>query len=237
MIKVFIDPGHGGKDPGAVGNGLQEKDVVLDIAKRISKMLEQYEGVQVKLSRKDDRFIELSERARMANAWGADYFVSVHINAGGGIGFETFIYTSRSAGSINAQTVVHSEIFKEIGGTDRGKKSANLSVLRNTSMLAILTETLFIDSTSDAAKLKDTTFLKKAAQGHVNGIAKAFSLQKKKGGSAKVIRTDANIKFEGKKVDGFVEDGRTYVQVRDLAEMLGLNVGWDQGSKTVTLNK
>ncbi|NEU31971.1 N-acetylmuramoyl-L-alanine amidase [bacterium LRH843] len=179
MVKVFIDPGHGGSDPGAVANGLYEKDLVLTIAKRIRDLLiSEFRNIEVRMSRETDRFIELSERARLANAWGADYFVSIHINSGGGTGFESFIYIGRTSGSVTAQIVVHDEVMKEIGVVDRGKKSANYSVLRNTSMPSILTETLFIDNQADALKLKNPAFLEKAAQGHVNGIAKLFNLQR-----------------------------------------------------------
>lgn len=77
---VVIDPGHGGKDPGAVANGLREKDLNLQIAKRLRKCL-QTEGVKVRLTREDDRYLKLSQRTSLANQWGADVFVSIHINA------------------------------------------------------------------------------------------------------------------------------------------------------------
>lgn len=81
--KVIIDAGHGGKDPGAVGRrGLKEKDVVLDIAKRLKKKLEA-RGIDVILTRESDRFISLSQRSRIANAnaGDVDFFISIHANA------------------------------------------------------------------------------------------------------------------------------------------------------------
>lgn len=77
---VVVDPGHGGKDPGAVANGLREKDLNLQIAKRLRKHL-QAKGCKVRLTREDDRYLKLSQRTALANQWGADIFVSVHINA------------------------------------------------------------------------------------------------------------------------------------------------------------
>ncbi|MBI2871258.1 MAG: N-acetylmuramoyl-L-alanine amidase [Candidatus Omnitrophica bacterium] len=78
---VVIDAGHGGKDPGAQGpGGIREKDVVLDIAKRVRDILSRY-GVHVLMSRSDDRFITLEGRARLANQNGTDFFVSIHANA------------------------------------------------------------------------------------------------------------------------------------------------------------
>ncbi len=79
---IVLDPGHGGRDPGAVGpSGLAEKDVVLDIALRLRKMLEKRLGYRVLLTRGDDRFVPLEERARIANGQAADLFVSIHANA------------------------------------------------------------------------------------------------------------------------------------------------------------
>lgn len=79
---VVIDAGHGGKDPGAVGiNGLREKDVVLDVAKRLKKLLGEKYGLNVMMTRDNDTFIPLEERTAMANARGADLFISIHANA------------------------------------------------------------------------------------------------------------------------------------------------------------
>ncbi|WP_163583273.1 N-acetylmuramoyl-L-alanine amidase family protein, partial [Gracilibacillus saliphilus] len=77
MVKIFIDPGHGGSDPGATANGLKEKDLVLDISKRIKSKLKSYKGVSVRLSRTTDKTLSLSQRTNDANKWGADYLVSV----------------------------------------------------------------------------------------------------------------------------------------------------------------
>lgn len=181
MARIVLDAGHGGQDSGAVGNGLKEKDLTLAIVKHIGRMLGEYEGVEVHYTRTDDRFLELSERAEIANRLKADYFISVHINAGGGTGFESYIFNNtKDAKTIAYQNVIHQEILKAIGNvTDRGKKRANYAVLRETKMPAILTENLFIDNAKDAAKLKSEQFLLQIAYGHVQGIVKAFGLKKK----------------------------------------------------------
>jgi N-acetylmuramoyl-L-alanine amidase len=80
--KIVLDPGHGGKDPGAIGiDGIAEKDIVLAVAKKLASKLRQEMGVQVILTRTDDRFIALEDRTAMANAQEADLFVSLHVNA------------------------------------------------------------------------------------------------------------------------------------------------------------
>jgi N-acetylmuramoyl-L-alanine amidase len=82
LRKIVLDPGHGGKDPGAVGSGgIAEKDIVLNIAKKLAARLRKEMGVQVVLTRSDDRFIALEDRTAMANAEDADLFISLHMNA------------------------------------------------------------------------------------------------------------------------------------------------------------
>jgi len=83
MVKIYIDPGHGGNDPGAVANGLREKDLTLKIGLKLRDYLSGYENVQIRMSRTTDKTVSLSERTNDANKWGADLFVSIHINAGG----------------------------------------------------------------------------------------------------------------------------------------------------------
>ncbi|NUK30995.1 N-acetylmuramoyl-L-alanine amidase [Parageobacillus sp. VR-IP] len=181
MVRIVLDAGHGGHDPGAVANGLREKDLTLAIVKHIGRMLAEYEGVELHYTRTDDRFIELCERAEIANKLKADFFISVHINAGGGTGFESYVYNGGvSAATIAYQNVIHQEIMKAIGGVqDRGKKRADYAVLRETHMPAILTENLFIDNKNDAAKLKSEQFMLQIAYGHVVGLEKALGLKKK----------------------------------------------------------
>ena len=78
---VILDAGHGGKDPGAIGvTGIEEKDIVLDITRRLKKILESY-GVTVKMTREKDEFISLQERTEIASRSNADLFVSIHANS------------------------------------------------------------------------------------------------------------------------------------------------------------
>lgn len=185
-MKLMLDPGHGGKDPGAVAHGLQEKHLTLDIAKRIKRILEsEYEGVSVYMTRETDKYLSHDDRVSLANVLhykqGLDLFLSVHINAGGGTGFESFRYTSASARSKALHVVIHPEIVATLGQdvADRGAKAKNLHVLRETRMPALLTENLFIDNSQDAARLKDPAFREKLARGHVVGLEKAFGLKRK----------------------------------------------------------
>jgi N-acetylmuramoyl-L-alanine amidase len=184
MVKIFIDPGHGGSDPGASGNGLQEKNITLSITTRIRDiLLNEYQNVSVKMSRTSDETVSLQQRTDMANSWGADFYLSVHINSGGGTGYEDYIHSplSDSSRTANLRQIIHAEVIKLNNLTDRGMKKADYHVLRESTMDAVLTENGFIDTASDAAKMKDSGWLDNVARGHVNGLAKAFSLSKKAG--------------------------------------------------------
>lgn len=191
MVKIFIDPGHGGTDPGAVGNGLQEKNLNLQIATRIRDILNaEYTGHQIRMSRTGDTTVTLAERTNNANAWGADFFLSIHINAGGGTGYEDFIYPNSGAPTTTYQNIIHDEITKLVDFRNRGKKQANFHVLRESRMPALLTENGFIDNVNDANKLKQASFIETIARGHVNGLVRAFNLQRRisGGGSTYTVR-------------------------------------------------
>jgi N-acetylmuramoyl-L-alanine amidase len=180
MVKIFIDPGHGGSDPGASANGLQEKNITLKIAKKIQDILmKEYNNVSVRMSRTGDQTRSLEERTNAANAWGADFLLSVHINSGGGAGYEDYIYPGTGAPTTTYQDRIHEEVMKQVAFADRGQKTANFHMLRESNMPALLTENGFIDNVNDGIKLRTTSFIEKLARGHVNGIVKCFNLQKK----------------------------------------------------------
>lgn len=128
---VVIDPGHGATDPGASGSGLLEKDTTLAIAKQVAKHLESM-GISVRLTRSDDKVFstdkaaDLKARADFANRLGADYFISIHSNAGGGTGFESYIAKSAASQETGRrQTIVHNEVasvFTNAGLPDRERR-------------------------------------------------------------------------------------------------------------------
>lgn len=184
MSKIYLDPGHGGTDSGATGNDLQEKNVTLAIALKVRDILNRdYEGHSIRMSRTSDTAKSLAERTNDANSWGADFFVSIHINAGGGAGYEDYIYNGAVSSNTGAyRDKVHAEIMKQVDFTNRGKKRANFHVLRESAMPAMLTENGFIDNAGDAGKLKSNAYLERIALGHANGIAQALDLNRKSGG-------------------------------------------------------
>ena len=154
--KVFIDPGHGGTDPGASGNGLYEKEVVLSISKKVRNILIS-KGFEVELSRSTDQYVSLSDRAAQANAWDADLFVSIHCNSAtssSANGTECYTYPTANTSTKSLSKNMASALASKLALTNRGHKEANFAVLRLSNMPSILIETAFINNANDANKLK-----------------------------------------------------------------------------------
>lgn len=110
--RIFVDPGHGGADPGATYRGLREKEIVLDVARRVAKILNEKGGFDARLSRSDDRLIPLRQRMRLAEAFEADAFLSIHANASRksmAIGVEVFFLSLGSASDEASREVARLE--------------------------------------------------------------------------------------------------------------------------------
>ncbi|MDY0938758.1 N-acetylmuramoyl-L-alanine amidase [Priestia megaterium] len=184
MKKIYLDAGHGGADAGAVGaNGLYEKNLVLKIQQYlISYLNSTYSDFTIKTTRTTDTFLSLSQRASQANSWGADAFMSIHVNAGGGTGYEDYVYRSASNASKTFQSIVHGQVQPTLlsyNHPNRGRKSANYAVLRLTNMPAVLTEIAFIDNSTDAALLQNAAFLKSMGESYAKGIAVYLNLPRR----------------------------------------------------------
>ncbi|SEM90761.1 N-acetylmuramoyl-L-alanine amidase [Lihuaxuella thermophila] len=184
MAKIVIDPGHGGSDSGAVNGSYQEKNFTLAIGLKVRDYLANRYQATLLMTRTTDQTVSLQERAALANSNNADYFCSIHINAGGGSGWESYIYD----GPVSSQTVqwrdiIHNTVMGVIGPKygvrDRGKKRANFYVLRETNMPAVLLENLFIDNANDLNLLRNSTFINDLSSAIGEGIAKALSLPPK----------------------------------------------------------
>lgn len=176
--KIFIDAGHGGTDAGAVYGSLYEKNLALDIAKRLQTKLNAL-GATTQMSRTGDTFPTLAARVNASNSFGAHIFVSVHINAGGGTGVETWVHDNSSSYTNSLATYVNNRMAIELSASNRGVKKApsqrngqNIYVIdpANINAWAILPEVLFIDNATDRAKLQNSTYLQKAADAIATGI-------------------------------------------------------------------
>ena len=190
---IFLDPGHGGSDSGAVSNGLREKDLTLSVYNKVSSRLASL-GYSVLTSRNTDKGVGLVDRADQANKSNADMFLSIHFNAGGrgaSYGIETYYYMARPeyTPAINkdkhndperleksrklAQKIQQSLVSKT-GAYDRGVKRETFAVLRETSIPSILVELGFIDNREEANKIKTNEYQEKLADGIVDGIVEYY---------------------------------------------------------------
>lgn len=159
MTKVFLSAGHGGTDPGAVGNGLKEKDINLTIALQCYEVLSKH-GVPTVLSRTKDENDPVQEEVKEANASGATIAVSFHTNAGGGDGFEAYYYSKDSDSKKLAK--LGEKHVTSLGQNSRGiKQGDHLMFIRKTTMTAALFESFFIDNSKDIS-IGNTTAKQKA---------------------------------------------------------------------------
>ena len=165
--KICIDPGHGGSDPGAVGNGLYEKNINLDIGNRMNSLFI-LDGASTRMTRSTDVYVSLQGRCDISNNFGANRFESTHCNAGGGYGTETFSYSSTGTAA-DLRNKVNPEIVAHMGTYNRGVKTAGFYVLVYTVAPAILGEVAFIDNAADAAKLASATYRQEAARAYLHG--------------------------------------------------------------------
>ncbi len=202
-VVVVLDPGHGGTDGGAGANGLLEKDLNLRIAQACKSELEEYNGVTVYMTRDSDVYVGLEERVRRAKAWGADIFVSLHMNSAtttSANGVEVYYPNKNYNPDIHNQgAVLASKIeqqLRSLGLYDRGIKqdpsqtsvkypdgstADGYVVIRESKengFPGIIVEHAFLTNSSDAAKLKDNNFVRQLGIADATGIANYFNLTK-----------------------------------------------------------
>lgn len=175
-MRVWIDAGHGGHDPGSCAYGRREKDCTLAIGTALAQTLNSM-GVTVAQTRATDTYVDIDSRAEMANKWGADYFVSIHLNAGGGNGLET--YRSVVGGpSRKLGECIQRELLK-MGYRDRGVKTKAgtggkdyYGVIRETKAPAVLVEAGFVDSQEDMRRYNPGRIAERIAAGILAAISK-----------------------------------------------------------------
>ena len=180
-MKVFIGVGHGGSDPGAVANGVKEKDLNLSIAKACRDELKRH-GVEVKMSRGKDENDPLSEEIKECNAYAPDLAVDIHNNAGGGDGAEAFYHYGGGKSKTLAENIL-AEIVK-VGQNSRGakvRKNSNgkdyYGFIRETSAPAVIVECAFVDNASDLKILATESQRKAMGEAIANGILKTLGVE------------------------------------------------------------
>lgn len=186
MVKIMLDAGHGYNTPGKRSpDGMKEYEFNRAVAIYANQLLGQYKDVVVSFPHGDDRDVPLQERTDRANAMGVDVYVSIHANAFGAGGFnhvsgiETFVHPRAEADTVAFGNLLHGEVHKVSGLSNRGLKKADYHVLRETKMMAVLVECGFMTNQNDLEKLKSDSYRRAMAGAIVEALAKQFKLVKK----------------------------------------------------------
>ena len=176
---LLLDAGHGGKDPGTSGNGMQEKNLNLTIAQKIAQKL-QGSGIKVYMTRDSDVYPENSTRAKTANDI-ADLMVSIHMNSGPETanGTETLyqVHTNDNGARLTSKQlaeILQGKVVSATGNTNRGAKLwTDVLILNRTTVPAVIVEVIFITNTGDALKISNPAYQDQVAQAIADGIQEA----------------------------------------------------------------
>ena len=175
--KVVLDAGHGGSDYGAIREGINEKDITLDVTQRVASILKS-KGYKVALTRKDDTFVSLQDRVAFSEEEEPEIFVSIHVNSAVATepkGIETHYYHDYSN---ELAKVVHSHLAKEIDTKDRGLFKSKFYVINHTTVPAILCEIGFISNEEERNELVSDSRKQKTAKAIADGIIEYLKIKK-----------------------------------------------------------
>ena len=195
---IFLDPGHGGKDPGAQYLGLKEKDLNLQVSQQLKTRLESL-GYKVIMSRSTDVFVDfVTERSRISNETNADMFISIHFNATGhgldsgedGIQTYTYLPTGNIPSVINKKwhdnptrlkysyklgSYIHQSVLATTHAKDAGLLAKSFAVLRETNKPAVLLELGYMDDSNESKKIRTKEYQQKLVDGIVQGIQQYYN--------------------------------------------------------------
>ena len=195
---IFLDPGHGGKDPGAQYLGLKEKDLTLQVSQQLKTKLESL-GYTVIMSRSTDVFVDfVTERSKMSNETNADMFISIHFNATGhGLdsgedGIQTYMYqpTGNIPSVINKKwhdnptrlkysyklgSYIHQSVLATTQAKDAGLLAKSFAVLRETNKPAVLLELGYMDDSKESQKIRTKEYQQKLVDGIAQGIQQYYN--------------------------------------------------------------
>lgn len=170
---IVIDPGHGGSDCGAMRNGIYEKDITLDVSKRVVSLLEK-KGYVVKMTRTNDKYVSLQDRVTISEEFKPDIFVSIHVNSSNSdspTGLETHYYKDNS---LKLAKNIHASMLNNINSKDRGLFKSRFYVINHTTAPAVLVEIGFISSPVERAQLVSESRKQATAKAIAEGIYEYF---------------------------------------------------------------
>lgn len=256
IMKIVIDPGHGGSDRANRGpTGYIEADGVLDIALRLEEVLLKL-GYEVLLTRDKDETVELYRRSEIANQWQGQLFLSLHTNAGesSANGIETFYSFNGEWGKVfsdeakRVAEIIQRRLTRSTGLRDRGIKTRLITsttstiygkdyyaVIRRSRMPAIITELGFHSNPDEEALLKTAGFRQEIADVMAKGIQEAYPPEIEDG-STKIEKKEIKLSIHGRTgtIEGFLIDGSHFIPVRFL-EGFGYEITWDEQNAVVEI--
>lgn len=231
-MKIGIDPGHGGFDPGAVGSTrLYEKDVTLAISLELDRLLRQA-GLEPVLTRTDDRTVEPITRSALLNNTKCDLAISVHINSAArreADYISTFIQGTGGRAEQLAKKV-QAELVQATGWPDGGIRIKNLHMTRETKMPAILVECGFISNPEQEKQLRQPEMQKKLARSIADGILDYLGMPKE----VKNLK-EIKVVVKGTEVPGIIIDNRTWVPLQQYEDAKKTEIAWDGKTNVVTV--
>lgn len=179
VYRVVIDAGHGNHDPGTTGvSNTKEKDFNLSVALKLQALLKKESNIEVFLTRENDTYLTLDERAEFANTLQADIFISIHansvLNAPNANGTETYYYHDYSK---DLAAIIHKNLLLGTGLADRKVKTAGFVVIKKTTMPAVLIEAGFLSNVGDEKALFNDSTQKRIAESLLAGIKEYFKLK------------------------------------------------------------
>ena len=167
--KVVLDAGHGGSDYGAIREGINEKDITLDVTQRVASILKS-KGYKVAMTRADDTYVSLEDRVSFSEKESPEIFVSIHVNSAVAVepsGIETHYYHDYSN---DLAKVIHKHLVKEIDSKDRGLFKSKFYVINHTTVPAVLVEMGFLSNNEERASLVTDARKQKTAKAIAEGI-------------------------------------------------------------------
>jgi N-acetylmuramoyl-L-alanine amidase len=233
--KVKIDPGHGGHDSGAISvTGVKEKDINLATALKVAELLKPNPNIECTLTRTTDVFIELSERAKMANKEKADAFISIHVNSFKDTSAGTETEYTRTGESEKLAQIVQKHLVKATGFKDRGINKYNLAVTRETTMAAALTEPGYLSNPAEELILVSPDFIPRYAEAVARGVCEYLGIQ------YEAVPSNTNpvtVRIGALDIEqpGIIIDGRSWVPAKLTLGMLGF-LQWTFSNKTILIN-
>lgn len=241
-MRLCLDPGHGGYDPGAVGpTGLKEKDVTLAVALEAGALLGN-SPIEVIFTRTSDQVPwpaeknrDLAMRSDIANRAAADLFASIHCNSTvgpGANGVETYYFQGSSNGA-KAAGIIQTRLVQTLKLRDRGVKTADFYVLRKTTMPAVLIELAFISNPQEEQFLAQPDFKLRAARAIAQASADYFGVPFP---GEELLPAKPRLVIDGRlttNVPFYVMGGRTFIELRSFMAEIGGKVDWDEETRTI----